>query len=83
MICYGRGFDFKLAPGIGLGFAQAIGCQPQGMLAVDNNRYDLKASRRAGTGVLVGVLTGTNARKHLSDLADHVFDYIAELEDLV
>jgi len=57
--------------------------QPQGILVVDNNRYDPEVSRRASTGVLVGVLTGTSERKHLSDLADHVVDSIAELEGLV
>ena len=39
--------------------------------------------RRAGAGMLVGVLTGTSDLDHLSDLADHVVNSIADIEKLL
>lgn len=80
---YDSGFDAKPAPGMVLGFCEAAGLSPTEIMVVGDNRHDLEMGRRAGAGMCVGVLTGTSAPEHFTDLADHVVDSIADIEGLL
>ncbi len=50
---------------------------------LDFNSTWVPLYRAAGAGVCVGVLSGTSAFEHLSDLADHVIDSIVDIEALL
>ncbi|MBT6094630.1 MAG: HAD family hydrolase [Rhodospirillaceae bacterium] len=80
---YDSGFGTKPGPGMVLGFAEATNLKPDEILVIGDNHHDLEMGRNAGAGMLVGVLTGTSGREHLSDLADHIVDSITELEHLL
>ncbi len=81
------GYDSGLSPkpeaGMVQGFCDAVALEPSGVMVVGDNRHDLEMGRRAGAGMLVGVLTGTSAAEHLSDLADHIVNSIADIEALL
>src|SRR3546814_12738269 len=59
------------------------GLDPAAVAVVGDSRHDLEMGRRAGCGLLVGVLTGTSSRDDLAPHAHHVIDSIAELEALM
>src|SRR3546814_8229553 len=59
------------------------GLDPAAVAVVGDSRHDLEMGRRAGCGLLVGVLTGTSSRDDLAPHAHHVIDSIAELEALL
>ncbi|HEY9538635.1 MAG TPA: HAD hydrolase-like protein, partial [Kiloniellaceae bacterium] len=61
----------------------AAGLDPAAVAVVGDSRHDLEMGRRAGCGLLVGVLTGTSSRDDLAPHAHHVIDSIAELEALL
>jgi phosphoglycolate phosphatase len=50
---------------------------------VGDNLHDLEMGRRAGAGLVVGVLTGNSGRGELATCADHVLDSIEQLEALL
>lgn len=85
--CYVAGFDSghggKPGPGMVQGFCAAVGLDPAAVAVVGDSLHDLEMGRRAGAGLLVGVLTGTSAREDLAPLAHHVIGSIAELEALL
>ena len=80
---YDSGFGAKPEAGMVLGFCDAVGLEPRQVMVAGDNRHDLEMGRRAGAGMLVGVLTGTSDLDHLSDLADHVVNSIADIEKLL
>lgn len=80
---YDSGFGPKPEAGMVLGFCDALALEPGEVMVAGDNRHDLEMGRRAGAGMLVGVLTGTSAVGHLSDLADHVVNSIADIEALL
>lgn len=84
---YVAGFDSghggKPGPGMVQGFCAATGLDAAAVAVVGDSLHDLEMGRRAGAGLLVGVLTGTSAREHLAPHADHVIGSIAELEALL
>jgi phosphoglycolate phosphatase len=85
--CYVVGFDSghgaKPGPGMVEGFCAAAGLAPAAVAVVGDSRHDLEMGRRAGAGLLVGVLTGTSGRDDLAPHAHHVLDSIVELEALL
>ena len=80
---YDSGFGPKPEAGMVLGFCNAVALEPREVMVAGDNRHDLEMGRSAGAGMLVGVLTGTSAVDHLSDLADHVVNSIADIEALL
>jgi phosphoglycolate phosphatase len=85
--CYVVGFDSghgaKPGPGMVTAFCAATGLDPAAVAVVGDSLHDLEMGRRAGAGLLVGVLTGTSAREHLEPHAHHVVDSILDLEALL
>ncbi len=83
IVGYDSGFDAKPDPAMVHGFCAATGLTPSEVMVVGDNRHDLEMGRRAGVKICVGVLTGTSAREHLAELADHVVDSIADIEGML
>src|SRR5690606_39030231 len=85
--CYVVGFDSghgaKPGPGMVEGFCAATGLAPAAVAVVGDSRHDIEMGRRAGAGLLVGVLTGTSGRDDLAPHAHHVLESIVELEALL
>lgn len=80
---YDSGHGAKPGPGMVLGFCAASGLDPAAVAVVGDSRHDLEMGRRAGAGLLIGVLTGAAAHDDLAPHAHHVLDSIAELEELL
>ncbi len=80
---YDSGFGGKPGPGMVRAFCTATNLEPAQVAVVGDSLHDLEMGRRAGAGLLVGVLTGTSERTHLEPHADHVFDSIADLKVLL
>lgn len=83
VVGFDSGHGGKPGPGMVAGFCAATGLDPAAVAVVGDSLHDLEMGRRAGAGLLVGVLTGTSAREHLAPHAHHVIDSIAELEALL
>ena len=60
-------------------FCNATGHAPGAVVMVGDTPHDLEMGRRAGAGLLVGVLTGTGERTDLLPLADVVLPSLAAL----
>jgi phosphoglycolate phosphatase len=65
------------------GFCRATGLAAFQVAMVGDNLHDLEMGRRAGAGLVVGVLTGNSGRGELATCADHVLDSIEQLEALL
>jgi phosphoglycolate phosphatase len=87
LLDYAAGFDSghgaKPDPGMVHGFCRATGIAPAEVAVVGDNLHDLEMGRRAGAGLLVGVLTGTGTRDGLMPAADHVIDDVGGLAALI
>lgn len=83
VVGFDSGHGGKPGPGMVQGFCAATGLEPAAVAVVGDSLHDLEMGRRAGAGLLIGVLTGTSAREHLAPHAHHVIDSIAELEALL
>ena len=75
---YDSGFGGKPAPGMCLGFADAVGLAPETVLMVGDSTHDLHAGRAAGMRT-VAVLTGMAAEADLAPLATVVLPDIGHL----
>ena len=80
---YDSGHGFKPDPGMVHGFCARTGLVPAEVAVVGDNLHDLEMGRRAGAGLVIGVLTGTGERAELAAHADHVLDGIQDLEALL
>jgi phosphoglycolate phosphatase len=80
---YDSGHGPKPAPGMVLAFCDAIGAAPEDVAVVGDNSHDLEMGRRAGAGLLIGVLSGTGQHADLQDLAHHLLADVSELPDLL
>jgi phosphoglycolate phosphatase len=80
---YDSGHGSKPGPGMALGFCRAVGIAPEAVAVVGDNGHDLAMGRRAGCGLVVGVLTGTSAHDDLAADADNVLDDITQLPALL
>lgn len=74
------GHGAKPGPGMALAFATAVGIEPREMAVVGDNAHDLEMGRRAGAGLLVGVLCGTGRGHDLEGHAHVVLGTTADLE---
>ncbi len=77
------GFGGKPGPGMIIGFCLATGLEPKEIAMIGDSVADIATARAAEAGLAVGVLTGVTPRVLLQDMADHVIDSIANLEDLL
>jgi len=75
---YDSGFGAKPAPGMILGFAEAMGLAPEDIVMVGDSTHDLEAGRAAGCQTL-GVLTGPAPAEVLAPLCDAVLPDIGEI----
>lgn len=75
---YDSGFGAKPAPGMLLGFADAMGLPAAAVVMVGDSRHDLQAGRAAGMHT-VAVLTGLASAAELAPLADAVLPDIGHL----
>jgi phosphoglycolate phosphatase len=80
---YDSGHGAKPGPGMVEGFCRATGLAAFQVAMVGDNLHDLEMGRRAGAGLVVGVLTGNSGRGELATCADHVLDSIEQLEALL
>lgn len=80
---YDSGHGSKPDPAAVHGFCAATGLSAAEVAVVGDNLHDLHMGRRAGAGLVVGVLTGTGEHADLSAHADHVLASIVALEDLL
>jgi phosphoglycolate phosphatase len=69
----------KPAPDVVLAFAKLTGLAPSEIAFVGDNRHDLQCGRAAGSGLVVGVLSGTGTRAALAPLADVILGSVADL----
>jgi phosphoglycolate phosphatase len=76
---YDSGHGVKPDPGMLQAFCNATGHAPGAVVMVGDTPHDLEMGRRAGAGLLVGVLTGTGERTDLLPLADVVLPSLAAL----
>jgi phosphoglycolate phosphatase len=80
---FDSGHGAKPGPGMVNAFCAATGLAPAAVAVVGDNHHDMEMGRRAGAGLLVGVLTGTGLHDDLAPHAHHVIDSIGELEALL
>lgn len=80
---YDSGHGAKPGAGMVEAFCAAEALSPDTIAVVGDNLHDLEMGRRAGAGLVVGVLTGTSSHAELAADADHVLDSIAEIEALL
>ena len=76
---YDSGHGIKPEAGMVLAFCARLRLNPETVIVVGDNRHDIEMGRNAGTGLCVGVLTGTGTREDLEPLADIVLDDIGAL----
>ena len=80
---YDSGHGQKPGPGMVEAYCRATGLAPERVAVVGDNDHDLEMGRRAGAGLVIGVLTGTSTRDELQPLADRVLEDVTELEALL
>ncbi len=80
---YDSGHGGKPGPGMVEGFCAATDLSPGEVMVIGDNLHDMEMGRRAGAGMVVGVLSGSGTLETLSSAADWVIDSIAELEALL
>ena len=80
---FDSGHGAKPGPGMVNAFCAATGLAPAAVAVVGDNHHDMEMGRRAGAGLLVGVLTGTGLHGDLAPHAHHVVDSILDLEALL
>ena len=80
---YDSGHGAKPGPGMVKGFCAAAGLLAGEVAVVGDNLHDLEMGRRAGAGLVIGVLTGNSDVGELGPKADHVLPSIEALESLL
>jgi len=80
---FDSGFGAKPGPGMVEGFAGATGLEFCEIMVVGDSPHDMEMGKAAGAGRNIGVLSGTCAREHLCDDADHVIDNVSDLETVL
>ncbi len=80
--CADDGPPVKPAPDMILGVCARLGIEPARTAVVGDSVADLEMGRRAGAGLVVGVLTGVGGVQDLAPIADRVVDSVADLEGL-
>lgn len=80
---YDSGHGTKPGPGLVNGFMAATGLMEHEVMVVGDNLHDLHMGRSANAGCVIGVLTGTSDRQHLTPHADYVLGDITEIETVL
>jgi len=80
---YDSGYSAKPDPAAVLAFCKQTNLAPENIAFVGDNAHDMETGRRAGVGLVIGVLTGTSGRDDLAPLADHVFESICDLPTVI
>lgn len=80
---YDSGYGIKPEPGMVQGFCRETRLQAHEVAVVGDNLHDLEMGRRAGAGLLVGVLTGNGTEADLAPHADHVLESVVGLDGLL
>ncbi len=77
------GFGVKPDPGMLYGFCEQTGLRPEQVLMIGDSPHDLNMGRAAGSGLVVGVLSGAHTHADLAPLADHILDDVTGVLDLL
>jgi phosphoglycolate phosphatase len=64
-------------------FALHCGVEPHEVAMVGDNTHDMEEAEHGGAGLGIAVLSGNGDLEHLSPLADHVIDSVADLPRLL
>ena len=78
-VCADDGIAVKPAPDMVLHLCATLGVTPRRTAVIGDTAADMRMGRAAGSGLVVGVLTGVGARADLEPLADVVIGSIREL----
>ena len=79
VVCADDGLPVKPAPDMVLRLCARLGVEPGRTAVVGDSVADLEMGRRAGAGLVVGVLTGVGDAAHLAPVADLVVASVADL----
>jgi phosphoglycolate phosphatase len=79
MVCADDGVAVKPAPDMVLRLCEELGVPPERTAVVGDAPADLAMGRRAGAGLVIGVLSGVGDAEHLSPAADLVLRSVADL----
>ncbi len=79
-VCADDGVAVKPAPDMVLHLCKELGVAPGRTAVVGDALADLTMGRRAGAGLVIGVLTGVGDADHLSPAADLVLRSVADLQ---
>jgi phosphoglycolate phosphatase-like HAD superfamily hydrolase len=80
IVCADDGVAVKPAPDMVLHLCEALGVAPDRTAVVGDAPADLAMGRRAGAGLVIGVLSGVGDAEHLSPAADLVLQSVADLQ---
>lgn len=80
---YNSGYGPKPGPGMVRAFCRVTGLSPEEVAVVGDSEHDMLMGRRAGAGLLVGVLTGAGTRQSLRDSAHLIIEDVSCLKDLI
>jgi len=79
LICADDGLPIKPAPDAVQAVCQITGVAPARAVVVGDRVADMQMGRAAGTGLVIGVLSGVSSREALAPHADLVLESVAEL----
>jgi len=82
MVCADDGLAVKPEPDMVVRLCTQLGIAPTRAAVVGDSVADLEMGRRAGAGLVVGVLTGVDDAVRLGAIADQVIPSVADLEHL-
>jgi phosphoglycolate phosphatase len=80
---YDSGHGVKPGPGMIRGFCEAVGCSPEAVAMVGDNRHDIDMARAARAGAAIAVLSGTGTLETLGGHADVCIDSVVQLPELL
>ncbi len=77
------GFGTKPEPGMLLAFCEQSGLNPAEVVMIGDSPHDLNMGRRAGAGLVIGVLSGAHRAEDLEPIADRVVPDVNALRELL
>jgi phosphoglycolate phosphatase-like HAD superfamily hydrolase len=80
LVCADDGLPVKPAPDMVIRLCAELGIEPARTAVVGDSVADLEMGRRAGTGLVIGVLTGVAGAADLAAQADRVIASVVDLE---
>jgi phosphoglycolate phosphatase len=78
LVCADDGVPVKPAPDMVIALCGRLGIDPARVAVVGDSVADLEMARRAGAGLVVGVLSGVGEQGQLASLADVVLQSVAD-----